>query len=295
MNPLDIYVVVTLFCWSVWGILDKKALERSTHVGVLFRLYAMAMWQVPLIYLYMHLTQPNFVISREAWFWTGVAAVFQMFSLASYLVAMTITDASLVLGATAAYPVVTQFLSVVFLGETLLPSRTLGAVGIALGVILIGISFDAKHSEPLSRRKKIVLAACILLATFGWGIWGIFDKKAITYGTPVSIWLAECLWEVLIVVVAFMVARMVRYPVELRNMHSWMWTFASAVSLGVGRFTFLMALSMTAASYVIAITGCYPLFMYLMALGFLREKFNGMRFIGILLIVAGGTAVQMSR
>jgi len=291
---LDVYIVITLLCWSVWGILDKKALETSTHAGVLFRLYGMALCQVPLIWLYMKMTQPSFDISADAWIWTGLAAMFQMLAVASYLVAMTITDASLVLGATAAYPVVTQFLAVVFLGEKLLLGRTLGAIAIALGVLGIAVSFDDKKSK-LTKDSKIVLAICLFAATFGWGIWGILDKKAISYGTPLEIWLAECLWECLIIVVAFVVAKGIRYKIELRNVRAWMWSVLSAVLLGIGRFTFLMALSLSAASYVIAITGCYPLCMYFMALLFLKERFSKLRFAAILLIVFGGIAVQLSR
>ncbi len=291
---LDVYIIITLFCWSIWGILDKKALETSTHAGVLFRLYGMALFQAPVIFLYIKFTQPPFDISAQTWLWTGLAAMFQMLAVASYLVAMTITDASLVLGATAAYPVVTQFLAVVFLGEKLLLNRTLGSLAIALGVIGIGASFDNKKSK-LTKDNKMLLAICLFAATFGWGIWGILDKKAITYGTPLQVWLGECMWECLIIVVAFFVAKGIRYKIELRNVRSWMWACSSAILLGIGRFTFLMAMSVSAASYVIAITGCYPLCMYLMALIFLKERFSKVRFAGILLIVFGGIAVQLSR
>lgn len=293
ISALNLYVIITLFCWSVWGILDKKALAHSSDAGVLFRLYAMAIWQVPLIFLYMKMTQPGFDISREAWFWTAIAAAFQMVSLASYLVAMTITDASLVLGVTASYAVVTQFLAVLLLGEKLSLARTLGSIGIAVGVLAIGASFDHKDTS-LTKRKKVILAICVFTATFGWGIWGIFDKKAIEHGNPIQIWLAECLWECLLIVVAFLVAQLFRYKIELRNWQAWKFTFLSAVALGVGRFTFLSALSLSAASYVIAITGIYPLFMYLMALAFLKERFSKVRFAGILLVVAGGAGVQLS-
>lgn len=55
------------------------------------------------------------------------------------------------------------------------------------------------------------------------------------------------------------------------------------------------SLSMSAASYVIAITSCYPLFMYFVALMFLNERFSRLRFVGIFLIVLGAVAVQLSR
>jgi drug/metabolite transporter (DMT)-like permease len=293
VSLLEFTIVVTLGCWSVWGIIDKKALEASTHAGVLVRLYSMALLQVPLLYLALKLTQPSFAISGGAWYWTGIAAVFQLFSLASYLVAMTITDASLVLGATAAYPVVTQFLAVMFLGEKLDPLRTVGSAAIACGVIAIGMSQNESHHK-LTGKQKLFLTFAILFAMFGWGIWGIFDKKAIAFGTPIEIWLAESLWECLMMVLCFVVARAVRYEIELKNKRAWWLSFVSAVTLGIGRLTFLYALKDAPASYVIAITGCYPLFMYLLAMWLLKEKFSKVRFAGILMIVLGGAAVQLS-
>lgn len=290
---LNILIAITLACWGVWGILDKKALNTSTHVGVLCRLYSLAIVQVPLLYAYLVFAQPHFGISSGAWYWTGIAAVFQLFSLASYMVAMTITDASLVLGATAAYPVVTQFLAVAFLGETLDPLRTLGSVGITAGVIAIGMSHEAS-AKKLTAREKTALTVAVLFAMFGWGIWGIFDKKAIGFGTPAEVWLAETGWECVLMVVCVTVACLLKYPIELKDKTAWWFTFLSAIALSVGRMTFLYALKSAPASYVIAITGCYPLLMYLLALWLLKERFSKVRLAGIMLIVSGGTAVQWS-
>jgi uncharacterized membrane protein len=54
-------------------------------------------------------------------------------------------------------------------------------------------------------------------------------------------------------------------------------------------------MSLSTASYVVVITGCYPLLMYLFALLFLKEKFNAIRFAGVVLVVAGGGLVQLSQ
>src|SRR5688572_20676495 len=130
MSSLDFHIVITLFCWSVWGILDKKALEKTSEAGVMLRLYSLNVLLIPPLWLYLSYTQPGHVISSAAWFWTACAAFVQLFALSSYLVAMTITDASLVLAATASYPVVTQFLAVAILGETLEIDRLVGCLAI---------------------------------------------------------------------------------------------------------------------------------------------------------------------
>jgi uncharacterized membrane protein len=294
VSILDLYVFGTLCCWSVWGIFDKKALNTSSHAGVLLRLYVMSMWETPLIYAYMFVTNPSFKIPDSVWFWTFWAALSQLLSFAAYLVALSITDASLVLGVTAAYPIITQLLAVVFLREAFVAGRLVGAIAIGLGVFAIGSS-GASSSTRLSKDQSLKVMVCMVLATVGWGVWGILDKLAVSGGTALETWLAECIWELSIVMVAFALCRMRGYKVELANRPAWFFAFLSALSLAIGRFTFLCALNMSSASYVLTITGCYPLLMYFLAVLFLQEKFDRVRFLGILLVVAGAIVVQLTQ
>lgn len=48
-------------------------------------------------------------------------------------------------------------------------------------------------------------------------------------------------------------------------------------------------------SYVSVITGCYPLFMYLFAIIFLKERVNERRITGMGLVVIGGLMVQFTQ
>ena len=211
----------------------------------------------------------------------------------------------MVLGVTAAYPLVTQFLSLFFLHEQLVLARAAGAAAIALGVAAIGGSTsvpsnpsdvsDPAHEKNSEPSKTFLLAGCVFVATFGWGIWGILDKKALEFGTPMETWVAECVWELVIFLVVSAVAHARGYRIDLKDGQSWLFAFLSALALAVGRITFLGALAVSTASYVIAITGCYPLLMYLLAMIFLKERFNKVRFVGILFVVAGGIAVQMTQ
>jgi drug/metabolite transporter (DMT)-like permease len=57
----------------------------------------------------------------------------------------------------------------------------------------------------------------------------------------------------------------------------------------------MFAMTMATASYVIVITGCYPLFMYLFAMLFLKEKLDKLRVLGVLLVVLGGLMVQTTQ
>jgi len=63
----------------------------------------------------------------------------------------------------------------------------------------------------------------------------------------------------------------------------------------LGTSTYLFALKMSTASYVIVITGCYPLFTYIFTLLFLKEKMQKWRLAGIIGIVIGGLLVQSTQ
>ena len=116
--------------------------------------------ETPLIYGYLYFTEPHFHISSTVWGWTLLAALAQLVSFAAYLVAMSITDASLVLGLTAAYPIVSQLLAVAWLHESFSGKRIFAALAIAVGVLAIGASKHQQH-QHLSGKRRLLLGACI--------------------------------------------------------------------------------------------------------------------------------------
>lgn len=289
-------IFVTLMCWGIWGILDKKALEGVGSLDVLVRLYTAAAIQVPFILWWLNATssqsQP---VHTEVWFWTLAAALCQLLSLWSYLKAMSKTEASYVLGITAAYPVVLQFLAVPFLGEKLVLGRIIGAAAIALGVAAIGSSPRARDKVPAAKVTGS-LVGFLFLATLGWGIWSLMEKKAVLAAhRPLEVYLCERSWEIVLLLTILLLCRLKGHKLDLRNAGSWKFSLLSAMSLAVGRCVFLSALALSSASYVITITGCYPLLMYLFAMLLLKEKFNRQRCFGIALVVVGGIAVQLTQ
>lgn len=254
----------------------------------------MALWEAPLIYLAIVLTQSRFSIAPEVWGWTFVAAASQLVSFAAYFFAMSITDASLVLGVTAAYPLITQVLAVVILREELVPARMMGGIAIAIGVFGIGAT-RSQTAQPMTSAQRLKLLLCIITATCGWGFWGILDKKALAYGSPLDVWFGECVWQLLLIGAVLAVYKVRSKPIELTDKKAWWYVFLSAVSIAFGRFAFLYALTISSASYVITMTGCYPLIMYFFAIVWLKEKFNKVRFLGIMLVVGGGLVVQLTQ
>jgi drug/metabolite transporter (DMT)-like permease len=292
LNLLNSLILATLLCWSVWGIFDKKALDAAgSHEPVILRMYLLTLLEIPLVAVLIAISEPQIQIAAGAWSYTFVGALISLVSVFAYLEAMHMAEASFVLAITASYPLVTQLLAVPLLHESLVGARLLGAAAIGFGVTLIGSS-HALRSDGLKGRKKLKLFVLVVIATVCWGAWGIYDKKALAYATPLKVWLAQSIWEVAL----FLLAAAVMYAggkrAEIKNGRAWLYAGLSNISVSFGRYTFLMAMGFASASYVITICGSYPLVMYLLAVCFLKEKFSKIRFAGILFVVAGGVAVQ---
>lgn len=294
LDTLNVYVLVTLACWSIWGIFDKKALESATFTDIVLRMSILCIVSIPAVYLALTVAEPHFNIVPATWLWTFFGALFSTLAVMTYLAALSKTEASFVLGITAAYPLILQFLAVPFLGEKLVTDRLIGAACIAAGVGAIGASPNAQAPLPTGRARW-ELIGLIAATTISWGIWGVFDKKALDTATPLQAYFAERLWEILVLVVLFLFFRWRKIPIKLKERKAWLFTTLSWLALSVGRWAYLSALLLASASYVITITGCYPLLMYFFAMIFLREKFNRTRFFGIGLVVLGGILVQITR
>jgi drug/metabolite transporter (DMT)-like permease len=206
-----------------------------------------------------------------------------------YLVAMTRAEASFVLGITAAYPLIVQIFAYFFLHEALVPERLLGSLLVGIGVGLVGSS--AGSQETSKKHHTTTLLMC-LIATLLWGITGLFDKKALSFDLPFKIYYARCVWDAVILVLMLLAFRLINHKVAYKSPKAWKYSGFSSICLSLGTLSYMFAMTMATASYVIVITGCYPLLMYLGALIFLNEKLSKMRLAGVILVVVGGLMVQ---
>lgn len=290
---LNLLVLTTILCWGAWGIFDKKALETSSDRDVLLILYLIALPEIPILYLILNFTLPGWHLSWPVALWAGLGSITSSLAMFAYLFAMSRAEASYVLGITASYPLVMQFLASAFLGEKLIVSRLIGSCLIGLGVTAVGQS--AAGQNALGKRDNLIVLICVCLATFGWGIHGLFDKKAVELADPLVVFFTRSLFDAMTLCIFAMVLKLSRVQIEIRNRKTWRFCAFSAFCLAIGYFSYLKALRVSSASYVIVITGCYPLLMYLFALAFLKERFNAIRFFGVLLVVAGGALVQLSQ
>ncbi len=292
---LNLFIVITIFCWGIWGIADKKALQSASQIEVIVCLYIVTCAIVPGALAALCITMPGWQFTPAVIFWTGVAALTYGSAIFAYMEAMNRTEASYVLGITASYPLILQFLATIFLNETLVPQRLVGAVVIVAGLVFVGGSGAKNEGASIEKRSQLFLWFLIAVATLAWGIYGLFDKKALEVASPLEVYFTQRLWDVFMLVIIIIVLMMKKAPLNMHNRSLWTYCGLSGAALAVGGLCYLQALKVATASYVITITGCYPLLMYLFALLLLKEKFNRLRFVGIALIVVGGIMVQLTQ
>lgn len=308
---LNLLITVCLICWSTWGLFDKKALESAGHLDVLLFQHIYYLLEVPVVWAILNqVCRSGWQVSPEAWLWTGLGSGVSSAGMLFYLVAMGRAEASFVLGITAAYPLLVQVLAHIFLNEALVNERILGSILVGIGVAIVGSSHKHDHEVLASpddnqeqidarkahRKKKhmYILLMC-LLATLCWALTGLFDKKAINIDSPLKVYYARCVWDALFMVIMLIIYQAMHYKIAWTAGKAWKFAGLSSLCLSLGTLSYMFAMPMVTASYLIVITGCYPLLMYLFAVIFLKERLSKMRLFGVALVVGGGLMVQATQ
>lgn len=305
---LAFQLALTIVAWGLWGIFDKLALVKSEPKDVFLVTAILALIQVPIVIVLLKFLQGDWHISLPLLLYATLSTVVSSAGMALYLDAMKRADSSVVLGVTSAYPLVTQLLGLVFLGEPFSAMRAAGAVLIAAGIVLIGLTdnlspmiWQPSTALPSEGEKKktgvsgaflgIPVLFSLLLVNVLWGTKGIFEKISLDHGTPLETYLSECIIHFALLGPVLLLFMRQGYRPRLRNGHLWRWVGLSELSLAIGGWAYLTALSMAPASYVVTLTSTYPIVMYILAVFVLKEKMSLLRFLALLLIVCGGLLV----
>ncbi|MBA3856878.1 MAG: hypothetical protein C0507_08210 [Cyanobacteria bacterium PR.3.49] len=154
-------------------------------------------------------------------------------------------------------------------------------------------AISVKQGE--NRFSRFVVPVCVVLATLTWGIKGLFDKIAVGMAPPLVVYFVELVLNLTTLIPFCLYFLISKKRPQLQARDAWVFTGLSTITLAIGGWSYLAALGMASASYVITITGCYPLLMYGFTIFFLKERFNATRLLGIALIVIGGICVQLTQ
>lgn len=289
-------VVTTILCWGAWGIFDKKALESGSPKDVFLILLLCELPQIPIAAAILFGQGLAWEPSWPLIVWPALSALTMSISTLVYLMALKEAEASYVLGITASYPLLVQFFAVYLVDEPLGVPRLVGALLIAAGVFAVGFS-AARHGSgkgtAAGNRTWFIIGAAVV-STVCWALYGLFDKKAVMVANPWFVYFWQSVFNGILILPFAALLRWRGHQPKLNNGRVWLFCSLSALSLSAGAICCLLAMSVAEASYVIAISGCYPLVMYVLAVLMLKERVNWVRVLGIGLIVGGGIVVQLT-
>ena len=290
---LDILVLACIFCFGVRGVVDKRALEKVPYKALLMAVYSVYLPSAVVCWCLLS-RSPAQAIGPDVILWSACSAIGQFAAVLFYLLAMSWLEASFVIGITAAYPLVMQVLAVPTLGESILGPRLIGAILMGIGIFSISRSNGAATGTVAGAKRSIALA-CVCLCTLLWGVIGIFDKKAVCGSSPLAVYYIKCVCNV---VLALMSVAWLYFRHELPRFKSavlWRYSGISASLMTIGNVAYVQALALAPASYVIVVTGCYPVVMYIGALWILKERLSMARLSGVCTIVLGAILTQLTR
>jgi drug/metabolite transporter (DMT)-like permease len=328
-------VVISLVFWGAWGVFDKKALNLGSPVLQLVTVYLCAPLMVLCALVTLPVIKPDWHLSAHTLFYGLLSSLSYFVATAAYLVAMARKDASLIIGITACYPVVSQVLAVLVLGEPFVIARFAGCLILVAGVVALSRSGNSGNrskeeiitgnsllpvsprnsgavtlAEPVvairqnnhaavalanSKSELMLVILAVAIAVIGWSARGIFDKLALGQAHPAELFLTKYLIDTVLGLITLFVLLLKVKPLTRTQLAFVPFSMGSAVCLAAGSAGYYVALSMAQASYVVAITGCYPLVLYFLALIFLKEKFKPSRILGLVLITFGGIITQLAK
>lgn len=294
MNTLAL-ILFTNICWGVWGIFDKLALRRTSERDVMLRLFAFTIPCALLTFMVLSWQHIEIVLRPALLLWTGLGAVTYLGALTAYCWAMKRFEASYVLGITACYPLVLQFLATLILKEELSFVRLCGAAVIACGLVLISCSAPALVEKKESWLTKLPVFGVVIACAICWGVRGLFDKLAVAYGHPLTVFFCQQAWDAVLFLVLLVWYKTRSTVINWGGKTTWFYCGLSETAAALGALSFMWALSLSTASYVITVTACYPMFMYIFAVWWLKEAFNMRRLAGIIFVVCGGLLTQTTQ
>ena len=122
-----------------------------------------------------------------------------------------------------------------------------------------------------------------------WGLWGFFGKLALTRAMPAtSVFLAEVATGAVVGVLALIVFAQNGAPMPWQAPVN-LWGVLSGLVMAVGLLLFYVVLNDGKAVVIVPLTATYPLVTVALSLLFLGERPTPTQWIGLILVVAGGT------
>jgi drug/metabolite transporter (DMT)-like permease len=136
--------------------------------------------------------------------------------------------------------------------------------------------------------------AALVLATLLWGLWGIADKKAIELAHPYTVQWMYAIPYVVTLPLWYWMGASVSTAAANTSGGAFFWATVASVASIVATMVLFFAMQSKPASLAVAATSAYPLVTMALAVFSGTERFGFGKLAGVLLIVVGIVAIQLS-
>ncbi len=191
------------------------------------------------------------------------------------------------------FPIMTYFLTIVFLGETLILSRLAGAIIAVIGVILISneqnrnqVSVDENEEEPTRRRLDLWGLAGALMTAVLYATGTTLLQVGIEGVDPISGSFVRIVFGSIAFVPMFAVARHQGMTWPTRKATTRV-IIAGFFGMAVGSLLYVSAVAMVGAAIMSVIASVAPLFAIPVSVFVLKEKLTPLALIGVFLTLTG--------
>jgi transporter family protein len=130
-------LVVSTILWGVWGYINKLAVEHAHPLTVQWMYYLPSLLLIPVLFLLAVRAAPETNLNGSALRLAAVSSLAAAGASLLFFYALQDMNASVAVAVTAAYPVITLTLGVVFGQETLSLQKIVGIGVIILGIVIL--------------------------------------------------------------------------------------------------------------------------------------------------------------
>src|SRR5580658_6422104 len=164
--------------------------------------------------------------------------------------------------------------------------RSCGAYVVYTLLIITLATNLAVQTASLYLRSEMSSNIWVITALGSWGLWGIFEKKALGFGNNRDVITILYMLHLLQIPV-YLACLFIYCPQWTISFEAAAWSGIASALYAVALLSYLRALSKTDASYVLGSTACYPVISFMLAILFLGEKLILTRLLGAVVVAAG--------
>ncbi len=126
----------------------------------------------------------------------------------------------------------------------------------------------------------------VILCIISWGLWGFFAKIATKYNDSLAVAIVGYIFYIFNFLLIFILFKSQKITINW-NTKAIIWIGVTAIISSVGMLFYYMALGKLPASLVISLSALYPAVTVILSVFILKESFNNLQIIGLILILTG--------